>query len=43
MLRQTEAVIFSSTISSNTLIQRSGPKLGLIVTKGFKTNLYGAK
>jgi N-methylhydantoinase A/acetophenone carboxylase len=41
MLRQTDVLRFSSTIGSNTLIQRSGPKLGLIVTKGFENSLYG--
>lgn len=40
MLRQTDVVRFSSTIGSNTLIQRSGPKLGVIVTKGFEKSLY---
>lgn len=43
MLRQTDVIRFSSTISSNTLIQRSGPKLGLIVTKGFENSLYGSE
>jgi N-methylhydantoinase A len=40
LLRQTDVVRFSSTIGSNTLIQQSGPKLGLIVTKGFENSLY---
>jgi len=40
MLKMTEAIKFSSTIGSNALIQKRGPKLGLIVTKGYEKNLY---
>ena len=43
MLRNTEVVRFSSTISSNTMITRSGPKVGLIVTKGFEETIYGER
>ena len=43
MLRNTEVVRFSSTVGSNTMITKSGPKVGLIVTKGFEDNLYGEK
>lgn len=39
-LKKTDIIKFSSTIGSNTLIQKSGPKLGLIVTKGFEETLY---
>ncbi len=41
MLRNTEVVRFSSTIGSNTMITRSGPKVGLIVTKGYEDTIYG--
>lgn len=40
MLKVTEAIKFSSTIGSNALIQKRGPKLGLIVTKGYEKNLF---
>ncbi len=40
MLKVTEAIKFSSTIGSNALIQKRGPKLGLIVTKGYEKSLY---
>jgi N-methylhydantoinase A len=43
MLRNTEVVRFSSTIGSNIMITRSGPKVGLVVTKGFEESLYGEK
>ncbi len=43
MLRNTEVIRFSSTIGSNTMITKSGPKVGLIVTKGFEDSLYGEK
>lgn len=41
-LRRTSVIRFSSTIATNTALTRSGPKLGLIVTKGDETALYGA-
>lgn len=40
MLRQTEVIRFSTTKATNTLITRSGPRLGLIVTKGVEKSLY---
>ena len=40
LLRQTEVIRFSTTIGTNTLIQRSGPKLGLIVSKGCEDSVY---
>jgi N-methylhydantoinase A len=43
MLRNTEVVRFSSTIGSNIMITRSGPKVGLVVTKGFEDSLYGER
>ncbi len=43
MLRNTEVVRFSSTIGSNTMITKSGPKIGLLVTKGFEDSVYGQR
>ena len=40
-LKQTDVIRFSCTIGTNAVIQRKGPKIGLIVTKGFEKNLYG--
>jgi N-methylhydantoinase A len=40
LLHQTEVIRFSTTHATNTLIQRSGPRLGLIVTRGFEESLY---
>lgn len=40
LLRDTEVIRFSTTHATNTLIQRSGPRLGLIVTRGFEESLY---
>ena len=40
LLRETEVIRFSTTHATNTLLQRSGPRLGLIVSKGFEQNLY---
>jgi N-methylhydantoinase A len=34
LLHQTEVIRFSTTHATNTLIQRAGPRLGMIVTKG---------
>jgi N-methylhydantoinase A len=42
LLHETEVIRFSTTHATNTLIQRSGPRLGLIVTKGFEQNLYSS-
>ncbi len=41
LLDQTRIIRFSSTIATNTAIQRSGPKLGVIVTAGAEDKLYG--
>ncbi len=43
LLKQTAVVRFSCTIGTNSLIQKAGPKIGLIVTKGNEKLLYGAK
>jgi N-methylhydantoinase A len=42
LLRATSIIRFSSTIGTNTVLTRSGPKLGLIVTTGEEESLYGA-
>lgn len=39
-LRQTKMIRLSTTVGTNSLIQKSGPKLGLIVTKGYEETLY---
>ena len=36
LLGRAEIIRYSTTIPTNTLIQRTGPKLGLITTKGFE-------
>jgi len=40
LLHQTEVIRFSTTYATNMLLQKSGPRLGLIVTKGFEESLY---
>ncbi len=40
MLLNTDIVRYSSTTGVNTLITRTGSKIGLIVSKGFKDSLY---
>ncbi len=42
LLSRTEVIRYSTTIGTNAIIQRSGPKLGIIVTRGYEDNLYGA-
>ena len=42
LLHETEVIRFSTTHATNTLIQRSGPRLGLIVTRGFEKTLYSS-
>ncbi|EFK09259.1 hydantoinase/oxoprolinase [delta proteobacterium NaphS2] len=39
-LKDTDVVRFSTTMGTNALLQKTGTKLGLIVTKGFESNLY---
>ncbi len=41
-LSQVEVIRWSSTITSNVLAQRVGPKLGLLVTAGHEDDLYDA-
>lgn len=40
LLQQTEVIRFSTTIGTNALIQNKGSKLGLIVSSGYKDNIY---
>lgn len=40
LLRQTDIIRLSSTISTNALIQKTGARLGLIVSKGYENTLY---
>lgn len=40
LLHETEVIRFSTTHATNTLIQKAGPRLGLIVTKGYEESLY---
>ena len=39
-LGQTEAVRYCTTLGTNALIERTGPKLGLITTAGFEDTIY---
>ena len=39
-LRRTEVARVSTTVGTNLLVQRSGPRLGLIVTAGHEKDLY---
>jgi N-methylhydantoinase A/oxoprolinase/acetone carboxylase beta subunit len=41
-LRRADIIRFSSTIATNTVVTRSGPKLGLIGSAGCEKDLYGA-
>ena len=41
-LRRTAVVRVSTTVGTNLLVQRAGPKLGLLVTAGCEQSLYGA-
>jgi N-methylhydantoinase A/oxoprolinase/acetone carboxylase beta subunit len=40
LLEHTDMIRWSTTIASNVLAQRTGPKLGLLVSKGHKSDLY---
>lgn len=42
LLLETDALRFSSTLGTNSIIQRSGPRIGLIVSTGASESLYGA-
>ncbi|GAB7386408.1 hydantoinase/oxoprolinase family protein [Bacillaceae bacterium] len=39
-LVRTKTIRLSTTIGTNAIIQRTGPKIGLFVTKGYEENLY---
>jgi N-methylhydantoinase A/acetophenone carboxylase len=41
-LREAAVIRFSSTIGTNTVLTRSGPRLGLLVSAGAVEDLYGA-
>lgn len=43
LLAGTQSLQYSTTVAMNTLLQRSGPKLALIVTKGFEDLLEVSK
>ncbi len=40
MLADTDVVRYSTTVSVNTIIQKTGAKIGLLVSQGFKDSLY---
>jgi len=42
MLAETDIVRYSTTVSVNTIIQRVGSKIGLLVSQGFKDSLYSS-
>jgi N-methylhydantoinase A len=42
MLADTDIVRYSTTISVNTIIQRTGAKVGLLVSQGFRDSLYSS-
>ena len=43
LLLQTGSLKFATTIGTNTIIQKSGPKIGLILTEGAKEEILGEK
>jgi len=40
-LKQTSVIRYSTTYGTNTIIQRTGPSLGLLVSEGHEADLYG--
>ncbi|MEW6376007.1 MAG: hydantoinase/oxoprolinase N-terminal domain-containing protein [Thermodesulfobacteriota bacterium] len=40
LLQETDTIRYSTTIGTNSLIERSGPKLGLVTTAGFEDTIY---
>jgi N-methylhydantoinase A len=40
LLAQTRLLVHGTTIATNTVIQRNGPRIGLLATKGFRDVLY---
>ena len=43
LLSKTSTIRYSTTIGTNCLLQRNGPKLGLIVTDGYTESLFAAE
>ena len=43
LLGGTDVIRYSTTVGTNAIIQRSGPKLGVLVTKGHERDLYGVE
>jgi len=41
LLGATDVIRYSTTVGTNAIIQRSGPKLGVLVTAGHEADLYG--
>lgn len=41
-LEQVDIMRWSSTVATNVIAERKGPKLGLFVTEGFETSLYSS-
>lgn len=39
-LQQVKSIRYSTTVGTNALIERTGPKLGLITTAGFEDNIF---
>jgi N-methylhydantoinase A/acetophenone carboxylase len=39
-LKETDVIKYSTTIGTNALIERNGPKLGLITTRGFEDTIF---
>ena len=42
LLSRTAIIRYSTTVGTNTLLQKKGPKLGLIVTEGYADSLYSS-
>jgi N-methylhydantoinase A len=40
LMKGTSVIRWSSTVTTNVLAERTGPKMGLIVTKGYGANLW---
>ncbi len=41
LLKETSVIRYSTTFGTNSIIQRTGPRLGVIVTSGHESDLYG--
>ncbi len=42
LLSKTSVIRYSTTVGTNSLLQKKGPKLGVIVTEGFADTLYAS-